>query len=54
MQEVFEYTLKTGSTIKATKDHKFMSSDGEILPIDEIFERSLNLLDRWLVQSDLR
>ena len=44
-QEVFEYTLDNGATIKATKDHKFMSSDGQMLPIDEIFERGLDLLE---------
>jgi DNA polymerase-3 subunit alpha len=43
MQEVFEYELEDGSIIRATKEHKFMTVNGEMLGIDEIFEKGLEL-----------
>lgn len=42
-QEVFEYYLDDGSILRATKDHQFMTLEGEMLPIHEIFERGLEL-----------
>ncbi len=42
-QELFEYLLEDGTTIRATRDHKFMTTDGEMLPIDQIFEQGLEL-----------
>jgi DNA polymerase III subunit alpha len=43
-QEVFAYQLDDGTTIKATADHKFMTADGNMLAIDTIYERGLDLL----------
>jgi DNA polymerase-3 subunit alpha len=42
-QEIIEYTLEDGRTIRATKDHKMMTQTGEMLPIEEIFQQGLDL-----------
>ncbi len=43
IQEIFEYKLENGAKIKATKDHKFLTNDNQMLPIDQIFEQGLEL-----------
>lgn len=53
-QDVFEYYLEDGSIIRSTQDHKFMTVEEKMLPIDEIFERGLELkrvegLQSWLL-----
>jgi DNA polymerase-3 subunit alpha len=42
-QAVFAYQLDNGGVIHATQDHKFMTVSGEMLPIEEIFQRNLDL-----------
>ena len=42
-QEVFEYHLDDGTTIRATADHQFMTETGEMMAINEIFQRGLDL-----------
>ncbi len=42
-QEIFEYHLDDGTTIRATADHQFMTETGEMMAIDEIFQRGLEL-----------
>jgi DNA polymerase III subunit alpha len=43
-QEVFEYELEDGAILRATADHRFMTTKGEMLPIDRIFEEGLELM----------
>ncbi|MEN9252711.1 MAG: DNA polymerase III subunit alpha [Thermostichales cyanobacterium BF4_bins_65] len=43
LREVYEYELENGSCIRATPDHRFMTDQGEMLPIDQIFREGLEL-----------
>jgi len=43
-QALVEYQLDDGTTLRATPDHKFMTTDGTMQPIDTIFEQGLDLL----------
>ncbi len=43
-QEVFEYQLSTGEIIKATADHKFLTTDGEMRRIEDIYQQGLDLM----------
>jgi DNA polymerase-3 subunit alpha len=45
VQELFQYQLEDGRIIKATTDHKMMTIDGKMLPIEQIFQEGLDLLE---------
>ena len=42
-QETFTYQLEDGRTVTCTPDHKFMTETGEMVTIEEAFERQLEL-----------
>ncbi|HAN45362.1 MAG TPA: trans-splicing intein-formed DNA polymerase III subunit alpha N-terminal partner DnaE-N [Cyanobacteria bacterium UBA8156] len=43
MQEVFAYELEDGSEIWATPDHEFLTVEGEMMPIEEIWQQGRSL-----------
>jgi len=55
-QPVFAYQLENGSCIHGTPDHQFMTRDGEMRSIDEIFQLGLELMSvhqEWNSSLDL-
>ncbi|MFM7612899.1 MAG: hypothetical protein ACKO4R_01490, partial [Synechococcales cyanobacterium] len=55
-QPVFAYQLENGSRIHGTPDHQFMTRDGEMRSIDEIFQLGLELMSvhqEWNSSLDL-
>ncbi|MGB8701515.1 MAG: DNA polymerase III subunit alpha [Thermosynechococcaceae cyanobacterium] len=42
-REIFEYELDNGTQICATPEHRFMTTEGRMLPIDQIFAEGLAL-----------
>lgn len=45
-KKLYEITLDTGEKVKCTMDHKFRTTDGQMLPLKKILEEKLSIATR--------
>lgn len=50
-RELFEFVMDDGSEVRCTMDHKFRTTDGEMLPIRKILEDGLEIVNVAIVRA---